>query len=198
MEPRVAVYLRVSTDRQSHDSQRTEMEEYCARRAWRNVVWFEDVASGARQDRNGLSQLMDRVRRGKLDVVVAFKLDRLARSLAHLAQMIGEMQTHSVALVCPSQGIDTTRANPCAQFQLNILAAVAQFERELITERVNAGIAAAKARGVKFGRPQKNKGCQDRIKGLVSEGFSSAEISRRVGLPYSSVTEMVRDIKRSV
>lgn len=87
MEPRVAVYLRVSTDNQNHDSQRLELEEYCRRRGWHRVSWFEDVASGAKQDRTGLSRLMDQVRRGRVDVVVAFKLDRLARSLAQLKHL---------------------------------------------------------------------------------------------------------------
>ena len=69
---------------------------------------------------------------GKVDIVLAFKLDRLARSLSHLAQLIAELQVNRVALVCPSQGIDTSNSNPAAHLQLNILAAVAQFERELI------------------------------------------------------------------
>jgi hypothetical protein len=86
-------------------------------------------------------------------VVIAYKLDRLDRSLAHLAQFIGELQTHGVALICPSQGSDTTDANPAAKLLLGILCAVAEFEREIIRERVNAGIAAARGRGVKLGRP---------------------------------------------
>ena len=148
MEQRIAIYLRVSTTAQDHDSQRNELTEYCQRRGWANVHWFTDTASGAKQNREGLTRLMEQVRRGKVDVVVAFKLDRLARSLSHLAQIIAELQAHAVALVVPSQGIDTYNTNPAAQLQLNILAAVAQFERELITERVNAGVRAGKgARG---------------------------------------------------
>jgi len=153
MKPRVAVYLRVSTDQQNHNSQRTELAQYCERRNWTNIRWFADVGSGAKQNRDALNQLMAQVRCGRIDVIVAFKIDRLARSLNHLAQIIAELQTHNVSLVCPSQGIDTTNANPCAQLQLNILAAVAQFERELITERVNAGLAAAKHRGVNWEDP---------------------------------------------
>ena len=113
MKPRIAVYLRVSTDRQNHDSQRTELEDYCQRRRWSNIRWFSDVGSGTKQNREALNQLMAQVRRGRIDVIVAFKIDRLARSLNHLAQIIAELQTHNVSLVCPSQGIDTTNANPC-------------------------------------------------------------------------------------
>jgi DNA invertase Pin-like site-specific DNA recombinase len=88
------------------------------------------------------------VRRGKVDVIVCFKLDRLGRSLAHLAQLIAEFRTNRAAFVCTSQGIDTSTSNPAAQLQLNILCAVAEFEREIIRERVNAGLKAARARGL--------------------------------------------------
>lgn len=192
---RIAAYLRVSTDQQSHDSQRAELEDYCCRRAWHGVQWFNDTASGAKSDREGLAALMEQVRRGKLDAVVTFKLDRLARSLPHLAQLIAEFQAHRVALVCPSQGIDTSNANPAAMLQINVLAAVAQFEREIITERVNAGIAAAKARGVRMGRPPKNQRHAGAVAGLAAEGLSAAEIGRRLGLPYSTAAEMVRELR---
>jgi DNA invertase Pin-like site-specific DNA recombinase len=194
-EPRIAVYLRVSTEQQSHDSQRLELEQYCERRSWKNVQWFEDIGSGAKQDRAKLNQLMQQARRGRIDVVVAFKLDRLARSLNHLAQIVAELQSHSVALVCPSQGIDTTNSNPCAQFQLNILAAVAQFERELIRERVNAGLAAAKQRGVKLGRPAMVNQRREDVKKLMDNGQNAAQISRTLRLPYSTTAEIVRELK---
>ncbi len=195
MNHRVAAYLRVSTDNQTHDSQRAELEDYCSRRNWANVQWFVDTASGAKQNRSGLNDLMEQVRRGKIDTLVVFKLDRLARSLAHLAQLIAELQAHGVALVCPSQGIDTTNANPCAQFQLNILAAVAQFERELITERVKAGVSAAKHRGVKLGRPSKWHRYIEPVRTMVFEGLKASEISRKLGIPYSSAGELVREVK---
>lgn len=196
MQPRVAIYARVSTDTQSHDSQEAELREYCMRRGWNAPTWFRDTASGAKQGRDGLNQLMALVRRGKVDVVLAFKLDRLARSLSHLAQIIAELQANNVALVCPSQGIDTSFSNPAAQLQLNILAAVAQFERELITERVRAGVKAAKERGVRLGRPTKNQRYREQVKALMADGLTAAEISRRLEIPYSSASEMVRETRR--
>jgi DNA invertase Pin-like site-specific DNA recombinase len=139
--------------------------------------------------------MMDEVREGTVDVILTWKIDRLARSLNHLAQIIEELHTHKVALVCPSQGIDTSEGNPCAQFQINILAAVAQFERELIVERVNAGIAAAKQRGVKVGRPSnRNRHLADATR-LVTAGRNAAEISRELRIPYSTASEMVRTIR---
>lgn len=191
---RIAAYLRVSTDQQTYDSQRGELEDYCQRRGWSDVRWFTDTASGASPSREDLNALMDQVRRGKLDAVVTFKLDRLARSLGHLAQLIAEFQAHRVALVCPSQGIDTSNTNPAAMLQINVLAAVAQFEMEIIKERVNAGLAAAKHRGVALGRPSKMHRHAEAVRSMLAERLSAAEIARRLGLPYSTTTELVREV----
>ena len=198
MEPRVAVYLRVSTDQQTHESQQSELRHYCQLRRWSNVQWITDVASGAKQDREGLRQLMKLVYSGKVDVVLTYKLDRLARSLSQLAYIIAELQRCHVALVCPSQGIDTSNSNPAAQLQINILAAVAQFERELITERVKAGVKAAKQRGVKLGRPGKHSNRIGQVQAFMAEGVNAAEIGRRLGIPYSTAGELVREVRASI
>src|ERR1017187_6137859 len=193
--PRVVCYLRVSTDDQTVDSQKAQLKDYCERRGWNRVGWFTDVASGAKRDRGALGVMMDDVREGTVDIELTWKIDPLARSLNHLAQIIAELHTHKVALVCPSQGIDTTDTNPCAEFQINILAAVAQFERELITERVNAGLSAAKQRGVRFGRPTKNARYLGEVRALIVKGRNAAEISRELKIPYSSAAELVRSFK---
>ena len=149
-------------------------------------------------DRSGLAQLLRLVYQGKLDVVLTYKLDRLARSLSQLAYIIAELQSRHVALICPSQGIDTSNSNPAAQLQINILAAVAQFERELITERVKAGISAAKQRGTKLGRPEKYVERIAKVRSMVSEGFGAAEIGRTLGIPYSTAGELVREVKAGI
>ena len=97
--------------------------------------------------------MMTEVRRGRLDVVLCYKLDRLGRSLVSVAQLIGEMLANKVALVIPGQGIDTSSDNSAARLQMNILIAVAEFERDIIRERTKAGLAAARARGIRLGRP---------------------------------------------
>ena len=136
------------------------------------------------------------VRRGKVQTIVAYKLDRLARSLAHLAQLIGELQSHRTALICPSQGIDTTDSNPVAQLQLNILGAVAQFEKDLIVERVNTGLKAARQRGVTLGRPSKNTKHLPRVIELLRQNSCNQVIMRELGLPGSSAgKELVREAK---
>src|SRR5205814_1286942 len=147
---RTALYLRVSTDRQTTDSQAVELRDYCTRRGWKELREFSDTSSGAKFSREGLDALMKEVRKGRIDTIVAYKLDRLGRSLPHLAQLISEMSVHRVALVIPAQGIDTSASNPASQLQLNILMAVSEFEREIIRERVNSGLRAAKARGARF------------------------------------------------
>ena len=194
-QPRVCCYLRVSTDEQNIEGQREQLKEYCERRGWTDRIgWFQDAASGTARNRGALGVMMDEVREGTVDIVLTWKIDRLARSLNHLAQIIAELHTHKVALVCPSQGIDTSDANPCAEFQINILAAVAQFERELIVERVKVGIATARQRGVRLGRPRKNARYLDQVRVLITEGRNAAEIGRSLKIPYSSATEMVRKV----
>ena len=138
---------------------------------------------------------MKAVRRGKVDVVVCYKLDRLGRSLAHLAAMIAEFTAHNVALVVPEQGIDTSAANPAARLQLNVLGAVAEFEREIIRERVNDGIAAAKARGVRFGRPETLNAHRDDIARLRTSGLSCRAVAKELAIPVGSVFQVVRELR---
>ena len=151
---KAAIYLRVSTDKQSLAAQRGELRELCRRRGWSNVTEYTDIISGAKFTRTGLDQMMGEIRRGRLDVVLCYKLDRLGRSLASVAQLIGEMISNKVSLVIPGQGIDTSSDNSAARLQLNILIAVAEFERDIIRERTRAGLAAARARGTTLGRPR--------------------------------------------
>jgi len=194
---RIAFYMRVSSDQQSHDSQRMELEGYRLRRGWADPRWYTDTASGAKQSRDGLSALMDQVRRGRVDTIVVYKLDRLGRSLAHTAQLLAEFQVHRVALVCIADGIDTTASNPSSSLQLGILAAFAQFEREVIVSRVNAGIAAARQRGVRLGRPPKAHRHASAVAVMVTEGMSAAQISRALKMPYSTTSEKVRELRVS-
>jgi DNA invertase Pin-like site-specific DNA recombinase len=113
-----AVYGRVSTDAQSHASQLREVRAY-VRRRWpkAEVVEYLDKASGARFSREGLDAMMAEIRKGHVNVLAVYKLDRLGRSLQHLAQLIGELEAHGTALVASSQGIDTSDSNPAGRLQ---------------------------------------------------------------------------------
>lgn len=152
---RIAVYLRVSTGEQSVEAQRRELLSYLARRGWAKFQEFADTCSGAKSSRQALDAMMAEVRAGRIDVVVCYKLDRLGRSLTHLAQVFGELERTRVGLVVPSQGIDTSDDNPSARLQLHILSAVAEFERSIIKDRTRAGLANARAKGKVLGAPRK-------------------------------------------
>ena len=148
-----AIYARVSTDEQSLEPQFLELRAIAVQRGMTITHELSDVISGSKSSRVGLDELMRLVRAKQIDAVLVAKLDRVARSLTHFAQIIGELDKHGVALVCPGQSIDTTHSNPASRFQIHILAAVAQLERDFIRERTRAGLAAAKARGAKIGHP---------------------------------------------
>ena len=125
-------------------------------------------------------------------MIVCFKLDRLGRSLPHLAQIVGELTSHRVALVCPSQGIDTSGLNPASQLQLNILMAIAEFERSIIQERVTSGLRAAKAKGVRLGRPATLEQHGSAVRALIAEGLGVREIARQLKLPIASAFKLVK------
>jgi len=138
-----------------------------------------------------LEKMLQDMRAGKITRVVCYKLDRCGRSLTHLCLLIDEMNRLGVPLVCTSQGIDTSENNPCAKFQLDVLKAVCEFERNLIRERVNAGLAAAKAKGVRLGRPATLDEHRDEVMGLRKKGKGIREISRELKLPVASVFKIV-------
>ena len=112
---------------------------------------YTDTISGAKFTRTGLDRLMADVRKRRIDTILCTKLDRLGRSLPHLAQIIFELDGNGVALVCSSQPIDTSDENPAGRLIMHVLMAVAEFERSLIRERTRAGLKVARAKGVKLG-----------------------------------------------
>jgi DNA invertase Pin-like site-specific DNA recombinase len=190
---RIAVYGRVSTDAQNHSSQLREVRAY-VRRRWpkTSVIEYLDKASGVRSTRKGLDALMAEVRKGRVDVLAVYKLDRLGRSLQHLVQLIGELETHRTALVVPTQGIDTSEDNPAGELQRNILGAVAQFEHKIIVERVKAGLAAARASGVKLGRPRTLDGHVSAVRKLRAKGLSKRKIAAKLKIPEGSVGAVMK------
>ena len=159
------------------------------------MIEYADTISGSKFTRQGLDALLSQVRKGRVERIVVFKMDRLGRSLPHLAQIVAELSNHGTALICTSQGIDTSNSNPAGRLQMGVLMAVAEFEREIIRERVNAGLAAAKARGSRLGRPTTLDQHRPSVAALVSQGKGARLISRELGLPLSSVCKLVRAVK---
>src|SRR3954447_11411 len=150
---RVAIYLRVSTDKQTTDNQRRELEAVAERSGWKVVKVYEDAGiSGAkgRDQRPGLDALMKGVNSKEFDMVASWSVDRLGRSLPDLLCFRQALHEKGIGLFLHQQGLDTTTTAGKAMFQM--LGVFAEFERGIIRERVNAGLARARANGVKLGR----------------------------------------------
>ena len=187
----IAAYVRVSTKEQRTDSQLRELKQYCQLRSWKKVEYYVDKISGKEASRPELDRLVKDLRNGRVERVVTYKLDRLGRSITHLCLLVDEMTRLEVPLVCSSQGIDTSGNNPCGKFQLDVLKAVCEFERNLIRDRVNAGLAAARAKGVKLGRPKSAHKRAKEVLDLKARGLGIRAISRQLGMPLSSVHSVV-------
>ena len=149
----VAIYARVSTSDQTCGSQLRELREYVARRGWHLSAEYVDTGwSGAKASRPELDRLMKDAALRRFDAVLVWKLDRFGRSVRNCLDGIEALRGHGVRFLAVSQSIDTDESNPTARLLLHILASVAEFERELIRERVRAGIKSAQHRGKQLGR----------------------------------------------
>jgi DNA invertase Pin-like site-specific DNA recombinase len=175
---RAAIYLRVSTSQQETDMQETELKEYCENRSWSCTVYKDRGQSGAKNDRPALNALLGDMRKRKFDVVVVWALDRLARSLKQLLSIAEECKALDVDLVSLKQNVDTTL--PAGRLTFMVLGAVAEFEREMLRERVRAGMAQAKRAGKRVGRPALRKFHSseiERMKALRAKGTSVRKLA---------------------
>src|SRR5450755_3616734 len=176
---RAAIYVRVSTLEQDTDLQETELRQYAESRGWDYIVYRDKGQSGAKNDRPALNAMLNDLRRRKFDVVVVWALDRLARSLRQLLTIGEECQSLGVDLVSLRQNIDTTL--PAGRLTFQILGAVAEFERELLRDRVKAGMAQARRVGKHIGRPARRRlsGADvEKIRLLRSQGRSVRRIAK--------------------
>jgi putative DNA-invertase from lambdoid prophage Rac len=149
---RTAVYARVSTSDQTCENQLLELRRYCEARSWQATEYVDAGISGAKDKRPSLDELMTDAKRRRFDVLVCWRLDRLGRNLRHLVTKLEDLQHVGVAFVSLGEGIDCT--TPAGKLQLHILAALAEFERERIRERVMAGLQRARGQGKRLGRPR--------------------------------------------
>jgi putative DNA-invertase from lambdoid prophage Rac len=149
---RAAIYARVSTFDQEPENQLQELRRYVEARGWTSCQFVDRGVSGSRDRRPALDALLRDAKRRRFDVLVCWRLDRLGRNLRHLVTLLEDLQAVGVAFVSLGEGIDCT--TPAGKLQLHILAALAEFERERIRERVLAGLQRAKAQGKRLGRPQ--------------------------------------------
>ena len=153
-----------------------------------SVKYVDNGVSGSKDRRPALDQLMADAKRKQFDVVVCWRLDRLGRNLKHLVTLLEEFQALGIAFVSLGEGIDCT--TPAGKLQLHILAALAEFERGRIQERVRAGLARARAQGVKLGRPRRRID-PERLASVV--GLPEREAARRLGIPRSTLQRFLAE-----
>lgn len=192
---RAALYLRVSTGDQTTENQELALRQIATARGWHVVEIYNDTGvSGAkgRDERPALDAMLRDAGRRRFDVVMAWKLDRLGRSTLDLHNNAEHLRVSGVEIFCPGQGIDT--ATPAGKLTFTILAGVAEFERELIRERVNAGIARARAKGVKLGRPKLEKKTEDKIRALLNEGVGMNKITAQLGVGKLTVQRIKKEM----
>jgi DNA invertase Pin-like site-specific DNA recombinase len=192
----VAIYARVSTTDQHNEIQIRELTQYAERRGWRVAGVYQDQMSGAKAQRPGLDVLMADARLHQFDAVIVWKLDRFGRSLINCVTGIQELEAAGVRFLAVSQGLDTDAANPTSRLLLNILASVAEFERELIKERVSAGLRHAKAKGTRIGRPRVVFDRQ-RALDMRQQGMSYPAIARALGVGYGTVVRGIEALSRT-
>lgn len=194
---RAALYLRVSRDGQTTENQRIALEAVAAQRGWNVVrVCSDNGISGAksRVARPGLDELLKDASRGRFDVVMAWALDRLGRSLRDLMDTLHELEAAHVDLFLHQQAIDTT--TPAGRMFFAVTGAFAQFEREMIQSRVLAGLERARAKGVRLGRPKVGKKTEAAIRKRLAAGEGMLKVAKGLGVGVSTV-QRVRNESRT-
>jgi putative DNA-invertase from lambdoid prophage Rac len=187
---RAGLYARVSTaDQQTLPMQIAALREYAERRGWEIVVVMEEVGSGA-EKRPKLQELIDLAKRGKIHVVLVWRLDRWGRSLHDVVISLQELAEAGASFVSITEALDLT--TPMGKAMTGMIAVFAEFERAILRERVLAGMAAAKKQGKIFGRPATARAKSDRIQRLFLEGVSKHEIARRLKITPGSVRNVLR------
>jgi DNA invertase Pin-like site-specific DNA recombinase len=183
---RVALYVRVSTDGQSVENQQRELEAIAGHHGWNVVGIFSDPGvSGMKEKRPAFDKLLKAVARKQVDVVAAWSVDRLGRSLQNLLAFLGELKAKGVDLYLHQQGLDTSTPAGKAMFQM--LGVFAEFERAMIVERVHAGLKRARAQGKTLGRPKVKSEVEDAIRAELDRGTSIQGTAKAVGCGVSTV-----------
>ena len=188
---RCGQYLRVSTLDQSTDLQRRELHDYCQRRGWIISKIYEDKASGTSvRNRKMFEELMSDCRRRHIDVVLVWKLDRLFRSLKGMIETLAKFSEWNVEFVSLTDNVSLESSQ--GRLMMHLISAFAEFEADLIKSRVVAGLQAAKARGVKLGRPIKvTESVIFEVKALKAQFVSVRKIANRVGVAKSTVQRIL-------
>jgi DNA invertase Pin-like site-specific DNA recombinase len=177
-QPRAAIYARVSThNAQDPEMQLREVREYCTRRGWHISGEYVDRGiSGSKERRPELDRLLSDCRKRRVDAVVVYRYDRFARSLRQLVNALEEFRGLGIDFVSLHEGVDTSTPN--GRLIFGIFATIAEFERELIRDRVRSGIASARAKGKKIGRPRVSATVEEvKVRELRAAGQSWRQVA---------------------
>ena len=193
---RVAIYARVSTTDQTCEQQLTALREYCSARGWPiEGEYVDNGVSGTKAKRPALDRLMEAARRRSIDAIVVWKMDRWGRSMTHFVTSVQELDNLGVRFVAVTQSIDTDKANSQGRLMMNILAAFADFEHELISERTLAGMERARRNGTRSGNTiGRQRKVIDRveIRRLQAEGKGTREIAAELGVSHMTVFRILK------
>lgn len=178
---RAALYNRVSTSQQDPERAREDLRQAAQHRGFEIVLDIAETGSGARNDRPGLQKILEAARRGQIDTVLVMRLDRFGRSAPDLLQNIRALKEAGVEFIALDQGLHVKpNGDAVSQLLLTILSGVAEFEREIIRDRVREGQRRAKKRGVTFGRPKEKGPSPDNVRRLREAGWTWAQIADRL------------------
>jgi DNA invertase Pin-like site-specific DNA recombinase len=189
-------YVRVSTDKQTVENQVAALRQIAERRGWEVVQQYSDAGiSGAkgRDGRPGLDQMLNDASRRKFDVIMAWAIDRLGRSLIDLLGTIHTLEACGVDLYLDQQSIDTT--TPAGKLMFQVCGAFAEFERSMIRQRIHAGLKRAVAQGKQLGRPRIDAAMEKRIQAQLRGGKGIRKIARECGVGTGTVQRVMQEVK---
>lgn len=188
---RVGLYARVSThDQQTLPMQIRKMREYAKHRDWEITIEFQEIGSGAKK-RPKREELLRMARRRELDAILTWKLDRFGRSTSDLVTVLEELRQIGVVFVSLTESLDFS--TPAGRAMAGLLSVFAEFERDLIRERVKAGVANARDKGKVLGRPKTAASKAEQIKQLKGEGLNNSQIARRLKISRGSVINALKE-----
>ena len=185
-QEKAAIYARVSTDKQKVDMQLNELRQFVARSGWAVFKEYIDQSfTGANTNRPAFLSMMEAARKRKFDVLVVWKLDRLSRSLKDLINTLHELGSCSIDFVSYDNNLDTS--TPTGKLVFQIVGAVAEFEKDIIRERVIAGLANARLKGKRLGRPPKAEAIYEKARIMRSEGLSFRKIGKQLDVDEGTI-----------
>ena len=193
---RAALYVRVSTGAQTVENQIRELRQVAGRRGWDVIAVYNDVGISGTQGRNGrpgLDSMLNDARRRKFDIVMAWAIDRLGRSLGDLLDTIQHLEACGVDLYLDQRAIDTT--TPMGRLVFQVTGAFAEFERTMIRQRIKAGLKRAVAQGVKLGRPKIDRTTERKVRQQLASGEGILKVAKSLGIGTGTVQRIANELR---